>query len=120
MVPKRGYIHSLHQQSTAGSVSYRLSRRAMVRAMPHLTAISAATRVPAFGAEILQRMDGADGLFAASKECIDGDLKKAGLPAFRHLPAPLKFMECCEPEPADYSTMSDEELMERAASLSAE
>jgi hypothetical protein len=33
--------------------------------------------------------------------------------AFRHLAKLLKFMEYCEPKPADYSTMSDEELLDQ-------
>ena len=32
----------------------------------------------------------------------------------RHLAVLLKFMEYCEPGPADYSLMRDEELMEKA------
>jgi hypothetical protein len=39
---------------------------------------------------------------------------RAGLFGFYKLAVLLKFMEYCEPEPVDYSTMSDEELMERA------
>jgi len=75
---------------------------------------TAAARVPTFCAEMVQHFGGAEAFLEAWKDCIDRDLEKGGLPAFRHLAVLLKFMDCCEPEPVDYSRMSDEELMERA------
>jgi hypothetical protein len=59
-------------------------------------------------------MDGADAFRKAKKECVDGHLKRGWLSTLRHTSLSLKFMEYGEPEPVDYSTMSDEELMERA------
>lgn len=106
--------HNLRERLRRAAIRNRLSRREMAKAMTHLKNCTAATRVPAFCAEMVQHLGGADGFLAAWKECIDGDLKRGGLPAFRHMSVLLKFMEYCEPEPIDYSTMSDEELMERA------
>jgi hypothetical protein len=82
----------------------------MAKAMTHLKNCTAATRVPAFCAEMVQHLGGADGFLTAWKECIGDDLKRGGLPALRHLAALLKFMEYCEPEPVDYAAMSEEEL----------
>jgi hypothetical protein len=112
--------HNLRERLRRTAIRHRLSRREMAKAMTHLKNCTAATRVPAFCAEMVQHLGGADGFLTAWKECIAGDLKRGGLPAFRHLSVLLKFMEWCEPEPVDYSTMSDEELMKRAASLSVE
>ena len=83
--------------------------------MTHLKNCTAASRVPALCAEMVQHLGGAEGFLDAWKACIDRDLKRGGLPAFRHLAVLLKFMEYCEPEPVDYSSMSDDELMERAS-----
>lgn len=106
--------HNLRERLRRTAIRHRLSRREMAKAMTHLKNCTAATRVPTFCAEMVQHLGGADEFLTAWKECIDGDLKRGGLPAFRHLSVLLKFMEWCEPEPVDYSTMSDEELMERA------
>jgi hypothetical protein len=89
----------------------------MATAMTYLKNCTAASRVPVFCAEMVEHLGGADGFLNAWKGCIDRDLEKGGLPAFRHLAVLLKFMDYCEPEPVDYSTMSDEELMERAARM---
>lgn len=85
--------------------------------MTQLQNCTAAARVPAFCAEMVQHLGGADGFLAAWKQCIDSDLKRGGLPAFRHLSVLLKFMDYCEPEPVDYSAMTDEELLERLSGL---
>jgi hypothetical protein len=106
--------HNLRERLRRAGIRHRLSRREMAKAMTQLKNCTAATRVPVFCAEMVQHLGGADGFLAAWKKCIDSDLKRGGLPAFRHLSVLLKFMEYCEPEPIDYSTMSDDELMERA------
>lgn len=106
--------HNLRERLRRAAIRHRLSRREMEKAMTHLKNCTAATRVPVFCAEMVQHLGGADGFLTAWKQCIDSDLKRGGLPAFRHLSVLLQFMEYCEPEPVDYSTMSDDELMERA------
>jgi hypothetical protein len=106
--------HNLRERLRRAAIRHRLSRRDMAKAMTRLRGYHAAARVPIFCAEMVQHMGGADGFLKAWKGCIDGDLKRGGLPAFRHLSVLLKFMEYCEPQPVDYSTMSDDELMERA------
>ena len=106
--------HNLRERLRRAGIRHRLSRREMAKAMTHLKNCTAATRVPAFCAEMVQHLGGAEAFIDAWKDCIDRDLEKGGLPAFRHLSVLLKFMEYCEPEPVDYSTMSDDELMERA------
>lgn len=106
--------HNLRERLRRAGVRHRLSRRQMAKAMTHLKNCTGATRVPAFCAEMVQHFGGADAFLAAWRDCIDRDLEKGGLPAFRHLAVLLKFMEYCEPEPVDYSTMSDDELRARA------
>ena len=107
--------HNLRERLRRAAIRHRLSRREMAKAMTHLKNCTAASRVPALCAEMVQHLGGAEGFLDAWKACIDRDLKRGGLPAFRHLAVLLKFMEYCEPEPVDYSSMSDDELMERAS-----
>jgi len=85
--------------------------------MTRLKNCTTAARVPAFCAEMVQYLGGAEAFLDAWKDCIDRDLTKGGLPAFRHIAVLLKFIENCEPTPVDYSTMSDEDLIERARQL---
>ena len=81
--------------------------------MTQLKNSTSAARVPAFCAEMVQHFGGADRFLAAWKACIDQDLEKGGLPAFRHIAMLIKLLEYCEPEPVDYTTMSDEDLVDR-------
>lgn len=111
--------HNRRERLRRAAIRHRLSRREMAKAMTHLKNCTAASRVPAFCAEMVQHLGGAEGFLDAWKSCIDRDLKRGGLPAFRHLAVLIKFMEYCEPEPADYSTMSDEELLDRLAKVEA-
>jgi hypothetical protein len=105
--------HNLRERLRRAGVRHCLTRRQMARAMTHLKNCTAATRVPTFCAEMVQHLGGAEAFLDAWKDCIDRDLEKGGLPAFRHLAVLLKFMEYCEPEPVDYSLMSEEELLDR-------
>ena len=106
--------HNRRERVRRAGIRYGASRREMAKAMTQLKNTAAAARVPAFCADMVQHFGGADQFLNAWKDCIDRDLKKGGLPAFRHIAVLIQFMEHCEPEPIDYSTMSDEELMERA------
>jgi hypothetical protein len=106
--------HNELERYRRAAIRHRVSRREMAKAMTQLRNSTASARVPAFCAEMVQHFGGADHFLDAWKACIDQDLKKGGLPAFRHIAVLLRFMEYFEPEPVDYSTMSDDELMERA------
>jgi hypothetical protein len=102
--------HNLRERLRRAGIRHRLSRREMAKAMTHLKNCTAATRVPVFCAEMVQHFGGTTAFVDTWKSCIDRDLEKGGLPAFRHVAVLLKFMDYCQPEPVDYSTMSDEEL----------
>ncbi len=106
--------HNRRERLRRSAIRARASRRQMEKAMTRLKNGTAATRVPVFCAEMVEHFGGADGFLDAWKACIDRDLEKGGLPAFRHIAVLLRFMESCEPQPVDYSAMSDEELMDRA------
>ncbi len=106
--------HNLRERLRRAGIRHRVSRSRMAKAMTHLRHCTDATRAMTFCAEMVAHFGGADGFLDAWQECIDRDLEKGGLPAVRHLTVLLKLMEYCEPEPVDYSTMSDDELMERA------
>jgi hypothetical protein len=109
--------HNLRERLRRAGIRHRISRSRMAKAMTHLRHCTDATRAVTFCAEMVQHLGGAEGFVNAWKGCIDRDLEKGGLPAVRHLTVLLKLMEYCEPEPVDYSTMSDQELMDRAIAL---
>jgi hypothetical protein len=106
--------HNLRERVRRAGIRYGASHRDMAKAMTQLKNNTAAARVPVFCAEMVQHFGGADQFLNAWKGCIDRDLEKGGLSAFRHIAVLIQFMEHCEPEPVDYSTMSDDELIERA------
>jgi hypothetical protein len=106
--------HNLRERVRRAGVRHRLTRRQMARAMTRLKNSATAARVPVFCAEMVEQLGGAEGFLNTWKTCIDRDLQTGGLPAFRHIATLLRFMEYCEPQPVDYSTMSDDELMQRA------
>jgi hypothetical protein len=109
--------HNLRERLRRAGIRHRVSQREMAKAMTRLKNCTAATRVPVFCAEMVQHLGGAEAFLNAWKDCIDRDLERGGLPAFRHLAVLLKFMEYCEPEPVDYSTMSDEELLAKMSEI---
>lgn len=106
--------HNLRERVRRAGIRYGASRRDMAEAMTQLKNNTAAARVPAFCAAMVQCFGGADQFLNAWRDCIDRDLEKGGLPAFRHIAVLIQFMKRCEPAPVDYSAMSDDELMERA------
>ena len=58
---------------------------------------------------------GTEGILEMWTKTIERDLKAGGFKAHRHIATILKLMEYCEttqPDKPDYSTMSDEELLE--------
>jgi len=107
--------HNLRERLRRSAIRHRASRRRMAKAMTRLKTGTSAASVPVFCAEMVQHFGGADQFLDAWKACIIRDLQAGGLTAFRHIAVLLRFMEYCEPQPVDYSTMSDEELMERVA-----
>ncbi len=109
--------HNQLERYRRAAIRHRVSRQEMAKAMTQFKNSTAAARVPAFCAEMVQHFGGADHFLDAWKGCIDQDLEKGGLPAFRHIAMLLKFMEYCEPEQVDYSLMSDDELIQRAIAL---
>jgi len=106
--------HNLRERLRRVGHHRRVSRREIAKTMTHLKNCTAASRIPALCAEMVGHMGGAEGFLATWKDCINRDLERGGLPAFRHIAMLLKFMQYCEPQPIDYSTMSDEELIDRA------
>ena len=58
---------------------------------------------------------GTEGILEMWTKTIERDLKAGGFKAHRHIASIIKLMEYCEntqPDKTDYSTMSDEELLE--------
>ncbi len=112
--------HNQRERLRRSALRVRASHRQMAKAMTRLKNSTAAARVPVFCAEMVQYFGGADAFLEAWKACITRDLQAGGLPAFRHIAVLLRFMESCQPQPVDYSTMSDEELLERVNKLAHE
>jgi hypothetical protein len=109
--------HNLRERVRRAGIRYGASRREMAKAMTQLKNNTAAACVPAFCAEMVQHFGGADQFLNAWKDCIDRDLQKGGLAAFRHIAILIRFIEKSESVSVDYSLMSDEELMERAIAV---
>ncbi len=109
--------HNRREQLRRSALRVRASHRQMANAMTRLKNGTAAARVPVFCAEMVQHFGGAEGFLDAWKACISRDLQAGGLAAFRHIAVLLRFMESCQPEPVDYSTMSDDELLARLQTI---
>jgi hypothetical protein len=68
--------------------------------------------------DLVQQCGGTEGLLKAWTQTLEKDLAAGGFKAYRHIASILRLMEYCEdaqPDKPDYSTMSDEELMDRLA-----
>ena len=66
--------------------------------------------------ELVRLCGGTEGILRMWTEVIGRDLAAGGMKAHRHIASILRLMEYCEdkqPEKPDYSTMSDEELLEK-------
>ena len=65
--------------------------------------------------DLVRLCGGTEGILEMWTKTIEQDLKEGGFKAHRHIASILKLMEYCEntqPDKPDYSTMSDEELLE--------
>ena len=65
--------------------------------------------------ELVRLCGGTEGILEMWTKTIEKDLRAGGFKAHRHIASILKLMEYCEntqPDKPDYSTMSDEELLE--------
>ena len=65
--------------------------------------------------DLVRVCGGTEGILEMWTETIERDLKAGGFKAHRHIASILKLMEYYEntqPDKPDYSTMSDEELLE--------
>lgn len=65
--------------------------------------------------ELVQQFGGTEGLLRVWTQTIEKDMATGGFKAYRHIAAILRLMEYREdtqPNKPDYSTMSDEELMD--------
>ena len=65
--------------------------------------------------DLVRLCGGTEGILKMWTKTIERDLKAGGFKAHRHIASILKLMEYCEnnqPDKPDYSTMSDEELLE--------
>ena len=65
--------------------------------------------------DLVRLCGGTEGILGMWTKTIERDLKAGGFKAHRHIATILKLMEYCEttqPDKPDFSTMSDEELLE--------
>ena len=65
--------------------------------------------------DLVRLCGGTEGILELWTKTIERDLKAGGFKAHRHIASVIKLMEYCEnnqPDKPDYSTMSDEELLE--------
>ena len=70
--------------------------------------------------DLFRLCGGTEGILEMWTKTIERDLELGGFKAHRHITSIIKLMEYCETtqqDKPDYSTMSDEELMDALASI---
>ena len=71
--------------------------------------------------DLVQQFGGTDGLLRIWTQTIEKDMTEGGFKAYRHIASILRLMEhheATQPDKPDYSTMSEDELMDRMTRLS--
>lgn len=74
-------------------------------------------RVKVLCAAMVAAYGGTEGFVNAWLRCLGGDLAKGGFPALRHLEAVLRLVQHCEANRPNYKQLTDEQLIELAASV---
>jgi hypothetical protein len=72
--------------------------------------------------DLVQQFGGTDGLVKTWMGTIEMDVDAGGFRAYRHIASIIRLMQYCEKkvrDKPDYSTMSDEELLDRLAQAEA-
>lgn len=106
--------HNLAERTRRVIARGTASRRRVAEIIGRLRPDDPDRRAVALCEEMLRRLGGLNGAVQAWLNCMHHDLQRGGLAAMRHINLIFRLMAHCEPQPVDYSHMTDEELREAA------
>ena len=69
---------------------------------------------------LCKQLGGTEGLVRLWLKAIEKDMAEGGFKAYRHITSVLRMLEHCEdtrPDKADFSQLSDEDLLDRLAEI---
>ncbi len=92
--------------------SQRHNTKRLSKALTALKNEQSDRKVKVLCCEMAQRFGGMDGIIEVWQRSLDKDLLQGGYAAFRHISAMIRLLQYYEENKPDYSTMSDEELLE--------
>lgn len=106
--------HNLAERTRRTIASGRASRRRVAEIIGRLRPDDPNRKAVAVCEEMIRHYGGVSGAVRTWLKCMNHDLQKGGLAAMRHINLIFRLMAHCEPQPVDYSQMTDEELREAA------
>lgn len=109
--------HNLTERTRRAIARGTASTRRVAEIIGRLRPDDPDRRAVALCDEMVRRLGGLNGAVQAWLKCMHHDLERGGLAAMRHINLIFRLMAHCEPQRADYSQMSDEELRQTAIAL---
>ena len=104
--------HNDSERLRRGRKRERLNKKELSKTLTALKNEQSDRKVKVLCCEMSQRFGGMDGIIEAWQQSLDNDLQQGGYAAFRHISAMIRLLQYYEENKPDYSTMSDEELLE--------
>ncbi len=105
--------HNDSERLRRGLKRERLNKKELSKTLTALKNEQSDRKVKVLCCEMAHRFGGMDGIIEAWQQSIDKDLEQGGYAAFRHISAMIRLLQYYEENKPDYSTMSDEELLEK-------
>jgi hypothetical protein len=109
--------HNEFERYRRAATRARLSKRRIAQNLAKVRDAVSARRVQALCAAMVAGYGGTEGFVNAWLGCLDSDLKTSGFPALRHLEAVIRLVEHCEASKPNYKHLTEEQLLDLAASL---
>ena len=104
--------HNDSERLRRGLKRERLNKKELSKTLTALKNEQSDRKVKVLCCEMAQRFGGMNGIIEAWQQSLDKDLQQGGYAAFRHISAMIRLLQYYEENKPDYSTMSDEELLE--------
>jgi hypothetical protein len=109
--------HNFAERTRRATAQGRATRRRVAEIIGRLRPDDPDRKAVVICEELIRHFGGLNGAVQAWFKCMNHDLERGGLAAMRHINLIFRLMAHCEPQPADYSRMSDEELRDAAISM---
>jgi len=109
--------HNEFERYRRAAIRARLSKRHIATDLACVRDAVSDQRLKMLCAAMVAGYGGTEGFVKAWLGCLHGDLAKGGFAALRHLEAVIRLVQYCEANKPNYRQMTDEQLMELAASL---